>query len=124
MWAAYDRLDHSKVHGSGDRTLADLVSLVRFAVHEEDELTPYADQVTARFDAWLATQRNAGRAFTEEQLRWLRMIRDQIAASLGIRLDDFAFVPFNQEGGVGRALNLFGACLGPLLDELNQELTA
>ncbi len=122
LWAAYDRLDHSKVHGSGERTLADLVSLVRYAVHDEDELTPYADRVAARFDAWLATQRTAGRAFTDKQLRWLRMIRDQIAASLGVELDDFAYVPFNQDGGVGKALELFGVELPALLSDLNEAL--
>ncbi len=42
LWEAYERLDRSKVHGSGERTLADLVSLVRFAIHEQDELVPYA----------------------------------------------------------------------------------
>jgi len=93
-------------------------------VHAEDELTPYADQVAARFDAWLAAQQTAGRTFTDDQLRWLVMIRDQIAASLGIGLDDFAYVPFNQEGGAGRAFELFGADLAAMLDELNQELTA
>jgi type I restriction enzyme R subunit len=124
LWAAYDRLDHSRVHGSGERTLADLVSLVRFAVHDDEELEPYAERVAARFDAWLATQRTAGRTFTDEQLRWLAMIRDQIAASLGVELDDFAYVPFNQEGGVGRAFELFGADLAPMLEELNSELTA
>ena len=67
LWEAYERLDRSKVHGSGERTLADLVSLVRFAVHEQDELVPYAEQVRERFDNWLAQQESAGRTFTPEQ---------------------------------------------------------
>ena len=122
LWQAYERLDRSKVHGSGDRTLADLVSLVRFAVHDQEELVPYAEQVRERFDNWLAQQESAGRAFTPEQMRWLGMIRDQIAASLGVELGDFDYVPFNQEGGAARADHLFGNELPRLLAELNEAL--
>jgi type I restriction enzyme R subunit len=123
LWEAYERLDKSKVRGSGERTLADLVSLVRFAVHQQGELVPYADQVRERFDSWLAQQESAGRIFTPEQLRWLAMIRDQVATSLGIEVGDFDYVPFNQEGGIGRASALFGSELPSLLDELSAELS-
>jgi type I restriction enzyme R subunit len=123
LWQAYERLDRLKVHGSGERTLADLVSLVRFAVHEQDELVPYAEQVRERFDSWLAQQGSAGRTFTAEQLRWLEMTRDQVATSLGVEMGDFDYVPFNQEGGVGRASQLFGPELPSLLADLNTELS-
>jgi type I restriction enzyme, R subunit len=122
LWEAYERLDRSKVHGSGERTLADLVSLVRFAVHDEEELVPYAEQVRGRFDNWLAQQESAGRMFTREQMRWLEMIRDQVAASLGIEINDFDYVPFNQEGGVAKAAKVFGTDLPTLLDGLNAAL--
>ena len=52
------------------------------------------------------------------------MIRDHIAASLGIEIDDFDLPPFSQHGGLGRVHQLFGAELPPLLDELNRELAA
>ncbi len=123
LWEAYERLDLAKVHGSGERTLADLVSLVRFAVHEQDELVPYAEQVRERFDNWLAQQESAGRMFTPEQTRWLVMIRDQVATSLGIEMSDFDYVPFNQEGGAGKAVQLFGPHLTGLINELNGALS-
>src|SRR5439155_9914027 len=41
LWHAYQALDRSKVRGSGQRVLADLVSLVRFAVHEQSDLHPF-----------------------------------------------------------------------------------
>ena len=123
LWQAYERLDRSKVHGSGERTLADLVSLVRFAVHEQDELVPYAEQVRERFDNWLAQQESAGRTFTPEQMRWLEMIRDQVATSLGIEMSDFDYVPFIQEGGIGKATSVFGATLPGLLSELESALS-
>ena len=40
LWEAYRTLDQGKVRGDGGKTLADIVSLIRFAVHQDDELTP------------------------------------------------------------------------------------
>src|SRR6185437_17099357 len=45
LWEAYKTVAEDRVRGDGGRTLADIVSLVRFAVNEEDELIPYADLV-------------------------------------------------------------------------------
>jgi type I restriction enzyme, R subunit len=60
LWTAYEALDRSKVHGSGTRVLADVVSLVRFALRQDDELVPYPERVAARYEAWLLQQENAG----------------------------------------------------------------
>ena len=124
LWQAYRQLDQSKVRGSGQRALADIVSLVRFAVGEADELAPLADQVHERFQGWLAMQETAGRAFTDEQRRWLVAIRDHIAGSVSIELNSFQLAPFNQEGGLARAYAVFGDDLASLLEELNMELVA
>lgn len=124
LWEAYETLDRSKVHGSGRRVMTDVVSLVRFALEQEDELVPYPERVNERFDAWLLTQENAGRRFAPAQLAWLEDIRDHVAASLGVSVEDFDYVPFVERGGVGRAVELFGDDLAPLLDELNEALAA
>ena len=122
LWQAYAALDKSKVKGaSGRRILTDLVSLVRFAMHQKNELVPYPERVAANFKAWLAQQ---GSAFNPEQLHWLEMIRDHIAANLGINTDDFEYAPFNKEGGLGRVHQLFGAKLPLVIEELNRELVA
>ena len=42
-------------------------------------------------------QETAGRAFTDEQRRWLEAIRDHIAGSVSIELSSFQLAPFNQE---------------------------
>jgi hypothetical protein len=55
--------------------------------------------VQARFQSWLTQQEQAGRQFTAEQRRWLQMMRDHIAASLEIDVDDFDLTPFAGEGG-------------------------
>ena len=74
LWAAYQRLEQSRVRGSGQRQLADIVSLVRFAIGEADELAPFSEGVRERFQGWLAMQETAGRTFTDEQRRWLEDI--------------------------------------------------
>ena len=122
LWEAYEALDRSRVRGSGQRVLTDLVSLVRVALHQESELVPYPELVRERFRAWLLAQENAGRVFTTEQLAWLEDIRDHVAASLGISADDFDYTPFREAGGLGKAAAVFGDDLGPLLDELNEVL--
>lgn len=125
LWQAYAALDKSKVKGaSRQRILTDLVSLVRFAMHQENELVPYPERVAANFKAWLAQQAAAGKAFSAEQQQWLEMIRDHIAASLGIEIDDFDLPPFSQQGGLGRVHQLFGAELPKVIEELNRELVA
>lgn len=60
LWRAYETLERSKVRGAGaERLLTDVVSLVRFALHQEDQLVP-TERVQARFRSWPAQQENAG----------------------------------------------------------------
>jgi type I restriction enzyme R subunit len=124
LWAAYEALDKSKVHGSGQRVATDLVSLVRFTLGKEDVLVSFPEKVNERFASWLLQQENAGREFTDEQRRWLEEIRDHVAASMDISSDDFDYTPFVERGGIGKAFEVFGDKLSPLLDELNEALVA
>jgi type I restriction enzyme, R subunit len=115
-------LEQSRVRGaSGQRLLTDLVSLVRFALHKENELVPFAEGVKARFASWLGQQ---GGRFTADQVKWLEMIREQVATSVEITMDDFDEVPFVQEGGLGRAQQVFGGKLADVLREVNEVLAA
>ena len=118
LWEANRQLDKSKVRGSGQRTLADIVSVVRYALGGVEELAPFADGVQERFRGWLAMQETAGRSFAGEQVRWLEAIRDHIAGSVSMEMGDFQYAPFNQQGGLGKAYELFGEELGGLLEEL------
>ncbi len=125
LWNAYAALEKSKVKGaSGKRILTDLVSLVRFAIHQDNELIPFPERVNANFKAWLASQEGSGKKFTEEQRRWLEMIRDHIAANLSIQPDDFEYAPFSQQGGLGKVHQLFGDKLNTIIQELNETLAA
>jgi type I restriction enzyme R subunit len=127
LWNAYRALHADRVRGASDgHLLTDLVSLVRFAVSDhQGELTPYRDQVMARFSAWMQQQANAGRTFTDEQRQWLEAMRDHFAGNLELSLDDLAQVPFTQMGGVGRAYKVFGGDeIGRVIEELNEMLAA
>ncbi len=123
LWQAYAALEKDKVKGaSGKRILTDLVSLVRFAMHQEPELIPFPETVQGRFAIWLTQQETRGARFTDEQRRWLEMIRDHIAANLAIENDDFEYAPFAREGGLGKVYQLFGDQLPTVLSALNVEL--
>jgi type I restriction enzyme R subunit len=137
LWQAYAALDKSKVKGaSRRRILTDLVSLVRYAMHQENELVPYPEKVMANFKAWLAQQETTpslasagegpgeGRRFTDEQRWWLEKMAEHIASNLGIEAEDFGYAPFDQRGGLGRVHQLFGTELPNVIDELNRELVA
>ena len=125
LWHAYEMVAKDRVRGaSSQRLMADLVSLIRFAVHRDDELVPHRDVVMARFEVWIAQQRQRGREFSPEKVRWMELMRDHIATSLGMRLDDFDYAPFAEEGGLGKATQVFGGELRGLLEELNEVLAA
>ena len=132
LWQAYETLDRDRVRRGGKnikRMLTDLVSLVRYTIERDRDagalLEPYSDVVAQRFAAWLEEQeRVRGKPFTAEQRQWLAMIRDHVSASLTIEPDDFAFEPFSQQGGLGKAYQLFGSELPAILQQLNERLAA
>jgi len=125
LWQAYEHLDRARVRGAGpQKLLTNLIALVRYAIGESDVLAPFPETVGERFDRWLAAQERLGRAFTAEQREWLRLIRDHIAASLAITLDDLEYPPFFEKGGPVKAQRLFGGELQGLLSELNEVLAA
>ncbi|MGO8755049.1 MAG: PDDEXK nuclease domain-containing protein [Gallionellaceae bacterium] len=47
-----------------------------------------------------------------------------IAANLSIEPDDFEYAPFSQQGGLGKAHQLFGDKLNAIIEELNETLAA
>jgi len=57
-------------------------------------------------------------------MKWLKMIRDHIAANLGVEPEDFGCAPFVQESGLGKVHQLSGDDLAPIMDNLNSALVA
>lgn len=123
IWNAYERIDPKRVkHRTITGMLTDIISLLRFELGIDSLLEPYSEIVNRNFKEWVF-RRNAGHfQFTDEQMKWLRMIKDHIISSVRIDKDDFDRTPFDGEGGLGKMFNLFGAEYEGLLEELNKEL--
>jgi len=124
LWHAYETLDRSRVHASKERVLTNIVSLVKFAIGKDDRLEPFPESVRQRFENWITEQQATGSNFTDDQIRWLTAIAEHVGTSIEITPDDLESLPFSQKGGLGRAYQLFGDRLQPLMDELNEVLVA
>lgn len=124
VWRAYELLNESQ-NGSPKNELIALVSLIRNVCGMDDALTPYDKTVDRNFRDWIL-KKNAGQhnRFSEEQLQWLRMIKDYIASSFHIEKDDFDLSPFNAHGGLGKMWQLFGEETEKIIEEMNEELAA
>lgn len=125
VWACYRRLhaDKARPHAG---VLTDLVALVRYAIGGRAELEPLATDVNRRFELWLGREKKAGRDYSEDQLCWLRLLRDWVANNVEVTMQDLREVSdFTAKGGAARARQLFGAdALPGLLDELTETLVA
>ncbi len=124
VWNAYSVLQKDKVSTRLEDKLADIVALIKFELGQEGKLDPFATEVKRKFKNWIFKKNQGWGEFTEEQMKWLRMIRDHIATSMSIRKEDLELTPFNNEGGLGRYYELFGEAYEVLLMEMNYELIA
>jgi type I restriction enzyme R subunit len=123
LWQAYEQLEQSKVKRTGpQKLLTDIISLVRYAAGESTELEPYFVTVNRRFDEWIKEQKDVGRTFTPEQMEWLTMIKDHIAASITIGIEDFELTPFYEKGGAYKAHEVFGTEFETIINELHEVL--
>ncbi|GBQ28437.1 DEAD/DEAH box helicase family protein [Gluconacetobacter azotocaptans] len=122
VWRAYALLDEYK--GSDPvNELTALVALIRRVCGIDAKLAPYADKVRRNFQNWILKRHSgAGEKFTEEQMDWLRMVRDHIATSFHVEHDDLDMSPFDAKGGLGKMYQLFGAGMNSVIDELNEAL--
>ena len=124
LWNCYAIKQPDKVKGGTIAQLVDLIALVRFEMGNTDNLTPFSERVNYNFQQW-SFRRNAGAVhFTDEQMDWLRLIKDHIAASLSVVPEDLDLSPFDRKGGLGRFYEVFGDDYEKVLMELNLELVA
>ena len=125
LWDCYAIAKPDRVRGKGTlRQLADLIAMIRFEMGYGDNLQPFAETVNYNFKQWIF-RRNAGAVhFTEEQMEWLRLVKDHIAISLSIEPEDLELSPFDHKGGLGRFYEVFGEGYQEILDEMNIELVA
>ncbi len=124
LWDCYAIRKPDKVRRGTMAQLTDLISIIRFEMGYADNLSPFADGVNYNFMQW-TLRRNAGFVhFTDEQMEWLRLIKDHIAVSLSIEPEDLDLSPFDRKGGLGRFYEVFGAEYEAVLQEMNVELVA
>ncbi len=124
VWGAYALLDEYK----GRQPASDLTALVasiRWACGIDAKVSPYSETVRRNFQNWIMTRHSgSGEKFNEEQMAWLRMIRDHIISSFHLERDDLDMAPFDGKGGLGQMYKLFGDRMDGVIDELNEVLAA
>jgi type I restriction enzyme R subunit len=124
VWEAYAQLEEVKGR-SPKNELTALVSLIRRVTGIDQQLTPYDKTVDQNFKEWVFKKHSgAGEKFTEEQMNWLRMIKDHISASFHVELEDLDYTPFDAYGGRGRMWELFGEQTEEIIEEMNEALAA
>ena len=108
VWRAYALLDDYKGSDPASELTA-LVALIRRVCGIDERISPYSDTVRRNFQDWIMKHHSgAGLKFNDEQMEWLRMIRDHIVTSFHMDRDDLEMAPFNAKGGMGRMHQLFG----------------
>ncbi len=124
VWRAYAHLDDYK-GANPTRELTALVALIRRVCGLDATLIRHSDRVRRNFRDWILKRHaGAGEKFSEEQMDWLRMIRDHLATSVTIECDDLELTPFDTHGGLGRMYALFGDRMDAVMAEVNEALAA
>ena len=124
VWQAYSLLDEYKGSQPASELTA-LVALIRRVCGIDATLSPYSETVRRNFQNWIMTRHSgSGEKFNEEQMDWLRMIRDHIVDSFHLERDDLEMAPFDGKGGMGQMYKLFGDRMDDVIDELNGALAA
>ena len=122
VWQAYALLDDYRGR-QPDKELAALVALIRRVCGIDKTLSPYAQTVRRNFQTWImARHSGSGEKFDEQQMAWLRMVRDHVATSFHLDRDDLDMAPFDAQGGMGRMYRLFGDRMDSVIEELNDAL--
>ena len=122
VWRAYEAL--GQCSGSARNELTAIVSLIRKLSGVDASLTAFDKTVDKNFQDWVFKKQAGTTKFNEEQMQWLRMIKDYVTNSFHIDREDFDLNPFNASGGLGKMWQLFGEQTEVIINELNEVLVA
>jgi type I restriction enzyme R subunit len=105
VWQAYQQLD-SYNGAQPEQELTALVALIRRVCGLDGTLTPFDDTVRRNFQNWIMQHHAGGtEKFNEEQMNWLRMLRDHISHSFHVDRSDLEMSPFDARAGWGRCIS-------------------
>jgi type I restriction enzyme R subunit len=124
VWHAYELLDE-RVSKQPVNELTALMGLIRRATGVDEKITLNSERIRKNYQSWIMSHNSSSKGkFTEEQMEWLKMLRDHVITSFSIERDDLEMAPFDARGGLGKMHQLFGENMDDLIEELNKELAA
>jgi type I restriction enzyme R subunit len=115
-----DKFTEKNLHRAYNKELADIISMIRFAVKGGELLT-----IEQRVNKALMKVKS-GRPFAEEQNRWLELIRRHLIENLLMEKEDIETLPiFTREGVSWNKLNnVFDGRLETIIHEINEAIAA
>ena len=115
-----DKFTEKNLRRAYNKELADIISIIRHATAGGELLT-----IEQRVNKAMMKVKS-DRAFTEEQAKWLELIRRHLAKTLLMEKDDVDSMPiFTREGGSWGKLNkVFGGELEAIIHEINTAIAA
>lgn len=122
VWQAYNQLKEATTEPKTELTA--LVALIRRVCGIDENLTDYGKTIDRNFQNWVFGKQSGALKFNDEQMQWLRMIKDHVATSFHIEQEDFEYEPFAPAGGLGKMYQLFGEQMNPIIEEINLALAA
>lgn len=125
IWRAFAFTEKNKVKliKNPEKQLTNLIQLVRFVLGQDKELQDFSSIANSRFNLWRGRQIKKGITFSEEQDRFLEIIKDNIISNACIEVDDIQNMCYD-EGGIFKAKKLFGENLEPLLEDIYLSLVS
>ncbi|HOO47182.1 MAG TPA: type I restriction-modification enzyme R subunit C-terminal domain-containing protein, partial [Deltaproteobacteria bacterium] len=111
------RMAHNLVY---NKALADIISMVKHAARDEEPIYTSEERVDRAMESI-----TAGKAFTDDQHKWLGYIREHLVRTLTVEMQDFDLFPvFADRGGKSRANKVFNNELEALIAEINYAIAA
>ena len=98
------------------KALVDIISIVKHSSQQESPI------LTAHERVELVMRKIMGeKGFTQEQVKWLELIREHLVENLTIEMEDFEHMPvFTRQGGKAKAKKIFNGEIDKLIKELNE----
>ena len=125
MWNSYYVRENGKIDKPIEFKLMDVISIIKYELGQNDRLVPFDIITKQKFKEWMFKRNSTqGYRFTEEQTKWLQLIRDHIITNAYIEEEDLDYAPFVSIGGRGQFYNLFKDNYKNIINDINVELAA